>query len=467
MNLITALLEFEEKYSFLYDELVGGVAVYTCLRDDVAGRLVGQKLNDTKLIPEEKGKIFVKRFYHTFSKWRKYKSCKTVIFTSSVYRRDKGRNLTAELLIERYKDAVVFEWPSRDENFDRAYFDDKLPYVPLDGYLILYKLYRLLHKREISKAIRENRVRLKEKFALQPPETNGEKCAVDYLLDTLPESLVTTMISQKIFKWMFRNYKNIQYAVDFWGSGRENIIPVLFGKPKSIEQQHGLITKAHPGYIYPSFVRKSRSSLFNREILVYGEKTKHILCEDSIYNPSQIMVVGNPRIQMYKKIFSSETRQKKWVLFSSQTFEQDGTGSHYYDTVIPVLETLNSRLSKQGRYALGIKLHPRESQSVAERYRKKLPNAVVFDKTSDLYEVLNESYFHLTSTSTVLFEAAEFGVPTAVIQYSQYDPVSTFGFDVLTVNGDEGMDKLCEILFDEKKYNFYLDSIIQKARNGL
>ena len=47
------------------------------------------------------------------------------------------------------------------------------------------------------------------------------------LIQEMPKSYASTVISQQLFRKLFRKYNNIEYAIDFWGSGRENIIPVL------------------------------------------------------------------------------------------------------------------------------------------------------------------------------------------------------------------------------------------------
>ncbi len=467
MSIKDELFAFEEKYPFLYNEMVGGVSVYTCLRDNVAAKLetAGESVQETRI--EEKGKIYIRRILASWFKWNKFKKAQTVIFTSSVYRRDKGRNLAAEYLIQKYPNAVVFEWPSRNDAFDKAYFKDSKKYVPIDAYLIQYKLYCKLHRKKIQKMTEECRNRLRTEFAKSVIETESERRAVTYLIEALPETVVATTISQQIFARKFRKYKNIEYAVDFWGSGRENIIPVLQGEPQSIELQHGLITSTHPGYVYPKFVEKVPSQLFDRILLVYGEKTKKILCEDSIYSPAQVEVVGNPRLQRYKQLFEGESRKRKWILFSSQTFEQDGTKGNYYDTVIPLLRALAERIKEKGEYELAIKLHPRENKVFAARYKAEIPECIVLDNSVDLYEALSETYFHLTATSTVLFEAAEFGVPTAMVQFADYTAEKTFGFDVLTLKDEVSIEKLCGILFDDLSYKDYQEKIIKEARKNI
>ncbi len=458
MSIKEQLFAFEERYPFLYEEMVNGVSVYTCLRDSVAARLESE-LQEASNSPEQKGKVYLRRIFDTFLKWRKYRKAETVIFTSSVYRRDKGRNLAAEFLLQKYPNGVIFEWPSRHEAFDKAYFKDKSPYVALDGYLLRYKLYCKLHKKEMQRMEEECRARLTEAFAKNPPQTDAHKRAVDYLLDALPNSIVATTMSQRIFARMLRKYKNIKYAVDFWGSGRENIIPVLHGNPESIELQHGIITPLHPGYVYPSFVKQVQSTLFERKILVYTQRDKDILCKQSIYDEAQIEIVGNPRIQRYKQLFVLSGRQKKWILFSSQPYEQDQAGVIYYEKMLPYLKRLAELIDKDGKYTLAIKLHPRENDGIKALYQKAVPSAKVFGSDSQLYELLSESYLHVTATSTVLFEALEFDVPTITLQFENYTPREIFGKDTFHVIELLDMDDILHQLMNEQEYQTYLANL--------
>lgn len=442
MDVIDELFKFEEKYPFLYDEIVGDVAVYTCLRDDVAARLVGQALNQAVNVTPEKGRIYFRRIIDTFIKWRKNHRRKTLIFTSSVYRRDYGRNLSVEFLMQRYPDAVCFEWPSRNDTFDRAYFSDKVNYIPLDGYVALFKIYTKLHRKELQNIEATCRNRLITQFLNTTPNSDGERDAIAYLMDALPKSVATTFISQRLFRWMFHNFHNVQFAIDYWGSARENIVPVLPGKPQSVELQHGIITPQHPGYIYPQFVCNVASSLFYRKILVFSATEQNILTQKSIYSSEQIEVVGNPRIQMYKKIAKEEKKDRRLILFTSQPYEQDLPGCSYYTQMLPYLKRLQELINRDGRFTFAIKLHPRENDAVKMRYIEELPGVQIHGSSSQLYELLSESCLHITATSTTLFEALEFDVPTITVQFDDFDPKIIYGIATVHITNPSQFEKI-------------------------
>ncbi len=471
MSQKTNLLEFESRYPNLYSVLANGVPVYASLRDGVNFKLNGK--GDDTVSSKEQGRISIRRIIDSLIKLKRFKNSKTAVFTSSVYRRDNGRNLAAEFLMDKYPDTVVFEWPSRNESFDFAYFKDELKaqYCPLEYYLICNKIYIKLHKKEYARLCEECRKKLDAIFCDDENSLTSEYIgAIDYLKMVMPDSYATNIMNQRVFKKLFKNYKQLEYAIDFWGAARENIIPVLPAKPKSIELQHGLINSAHPGYIYPKFVSDLNYDFFKRTILVYGEKTKKMLCDLSIFEPYQLEVIGNPRIKKYKEEIAVDATEKKLILFASQTYEQDGTGTNYYSTVIPVLQRIAELIKIDERfssYKLGVKLHPRENNSIVELYKEALPDAEIFGNTSQLYELLASSYIQLTVSSTTLFEAAEFGTPTVLVSYGGVKDVDMFGFKVKCIESEDDVcDKLTPLL-DVNKYSEYLMYLVENTQKNL
>lgn len=433
----TVFLEkFEEKYKFLYQEMVNGVPLYTCLRDDVL--LLLQRGHKTQAKETKKGKVYIRRLVDGVVKLRKLRKAETLIFTSAVYRRDHGRNLAVEYLMEQYPEAVVFEWPSRNDDFDSAYFSDpqRAFYCPLDTYVVKYKLLSILNRKGLKKKEEQIRAELREKFSNAPsPDNENEKAAIEMIIDSLPSSYVTTEFSQNIFRKMFRKYRNVKYAIDFWGSGRENIFPVLDGNPERIELQHGIITSFHPGYIYPSFVGKINTDFFNRILLVYGEATKKLLFEDSIFDKERIEVIGNPRIEMFKKAFSMGKERRKLILFASQPLQpviQDGVEINYYDRMVEFLKEIAKYCKDIAPgYKVAVKLHPRETRSIEEIYRNSISNCEVYNATSQLYDLFNQTLLHVTVASTTLYEAAAFDVPTILFDYGKISAKQRYGFEVL------------------------------------
>lgn len=466
MSETNPLIEFETEYPKLYEILVNGNPVYAALRDGANAALNGG-VGEGNNFCADSGRVSVRRVIDSFVKLKKLKKARTLIFNSSVYRRDKGRNLAAEYLMDKYPDAVVFEWPSRNEGFDFAYFEDALKdkYCPLEWYLIKYKIYMLLHKKEYNRYCDECRAKLAEIF---PENTESlpenHRRAIEYIKVEMPNSYAVTIISQNIFRKIFKKYQNIEVAVDFWGSARENIIPVLPGKPQSVELQHGIITRNHPGYIYPKHVKDLNLDFFKRNLLVYGNKTKEILTKDSIFGPDKIEVIGNPRIIKYKKEFKVTEEERNLILFTSQPFEQDGKGFGYYDSVLPYLRVLADWVRNKNNLRLAIKLHPREPDSIRERYLREIPECEVYGSSKDLYELLNKTYIHVTANSTTLYEASVFGAPTLTIKYAEYDAHDLFGENVIQASApNELMECIVRIENSYQNYLAYLQMISEES----
>ena len=450
------LFEFEMKYPFLYEVQAAGVPVYTCHRDAVLARL--QKSEGVKTaFDNQKGRVFPGRLLDSAVKLYRFKDAGTLIFTSSLYRRDEGRNLAAEYLMDEYPNAVIFEWPSRNEAYDAAYFSDprRERYCPLDAYLVFYKLYARICRKKYSALARACRERLEKQFSQAPaPADEYESTAVAYLLERLPSSYAETLCSQRVFEKLFRGYRNVKYAVDFWGSARENIIPVLPGTPESIELQHGIITSYHPGYIYPELVKNCDTGFFGRTLLVYGEKTRQLLVQNSVFDEKQIRVVGNPRTRMYKRLHPRMDGARKLILFASQPYEQDGIADGYYEAVTGYLKKVQEILKTDPRWEgvrLGVKLHPREGNGMAELYREALPGVTVYDNATQLYALLSESVLQLTVSSTSLYEAAEFDTPTVVLAFEGQDAERIYGFCPWQAERPEDCTVLLDGLCDPEK----------------
>ncbi len=463
------LFAFENKYPFLYDIMVGGVPVYTSLRDSVMQLLQDGTEAVSAVQAQGKDGVSLRRIIGGFFKKNRFRKKQTLIFTSTVYRRDYGRNLAAEFLLDKYPDSVVFEWPSRSATYDNAYLSDpqKNKHCPLDYFSVKLKIYNKLHKKEYARLCQDCREMLFPQFEKVLVETENEGKAVAFLKEQLPQSYATTVIYQKLFAKFFKRYKNVQYAVDFWGGARENIIPVLKNKPQSIELQHGIITSYHGGYIYPPFVKNVKTDFFKRTLLVYGEATKRLLVENSIFEEENIEVIGNPRIQKYKTIQALENQTRKWIVFASQSYEQDGTGVDYYKTVIATLKGVKAEMDKDPfwkDFRLAVKLHPRESENAKALYEKEIEGIKVFGNTSQLFEILNQTFVQLTVSSTTLYEAAQFDAPTVSVRYADYHPEAIYGFETWFMKDEQSIAEIMQKLKDKKQYDEYLEYLKTKTK---
>ena len=141
--------------------------------------------------------------------------------------------------------------------YDIAYFQDdrKDRYCPLDFYILLYKFYGKLHRKEAVKLENDCREQLKHFCKNKEPENSYEKkviskllltvkCGILYRLQFLKEYLRNSLRTMIIY--------NMLLISEIW---QKNVIPILSGQFEAIELQHGIITAFHPGYIYQLQIR--------------------------------------------------------------------------------------------------------------------------------------------------------------------------------------------------------------------
>lgn len=447
---IDELFRFEEEYKELYSICANGFPVYTCLRQEIYRIMQEGKYCDNQAHIVSKGRIFPRRIWDSAVKLYKFRSRKTLVFTSSIFRRDNKRNLAAEYLQENFTDAVIFEWPARNMEFDKGYLSDPLidVYCPMDFYLVIKKIDCIINKKEYNKLKDNCRQKVENIFA-----DRKEDDIIKYLKSELPNVYADTMRSQNIFKKIFAGYLKIEYVIDFWGAARENIIPVLPGKAEAIELQHGLIDNNHTGYIYPGFVRDSGADLFKRKIWVYGSATADLLVTKSVFERGQIRVIGNPRVNKYKQLYQQKSEKRNMILFASQPYKEND----YYKVIVKCLNEFQKILRRNEKwrdFRFGVKLHPREDNIVREFYRSNLNDVIIYDNAADLYELLQHTFLHITVMSTTLYEAAVFDVPTVVIKNEDYEGV--YGFNVWSVKSNEDFELIMDKLSDKAVYREYM-----------
>lgn len=301
------------------------------------------------------------------------------------------------------------------------------------------------------------------------PEKNWEQKILDvkkYHVDTFVISSVEGVITESTnnteqFKDYYIKDMTSFFSISnciadsvkkYWGIQSEVIPLGTIPIGKKVDEKNKLKNIIWVGN--PSDANKKCKRFFDRTMLLYGEATKKLLMEKSVFTEEQIEVIGNPRILKYKQEFGENNEKRQYILFTSQPFEQDVKGATYYSEMIPFLQSIQKQLEtddKWRKYQLVIKLHPRENNGIKNRYKESIPECEVFDNTTPLYELLGKSFLHLTANSTTLYEAALFDTPTVLLPYQGYKPEEIFGFDVKITN-----DILPNELVDTEKYREYL-----------
>jgi len=181
--------------------------------------------------------------------------------------------------------------------------------------------------------------------------------------------------------------------------GREDIIEAakILNIP-TVEFQHGVLSNYHLGYSYPEECPKY---LFPNYFCTFGNYWK-----ESIYwsiDPSHVLNVGYPHLELSLKAMSRSITKKKQILF----FSQLSIGAILSEFACRVADRLS------GDYQVLYKLHPKEKNG-RELY-PRLVNSnvkVVENDGSDLYTLMAESCIQIGGNSTALYEGLRFGLVT-------------------------------------------------------
>lgn len=208
--------------------------------------------------------------------------------------------------------------------------------------------------------------------------------------------------------------------------GKINQIPVL-------ELQHGIIHPYHVYYVHPKKMRLQRDehkSLFHSlpdVTCVYGDVSKNILVENSVYEKDDVIVTGQPRYdvlcdmdQSYSKTHFCHVHdidEHKKILFWA-------TQCHGIrdDENIRNLDSVFNSMTKLDGFTLVIKQHPSEGKEYSDliqSYIDKYDVDVLFlPKNYDTYEVLYVCDVLMVKDSTSAMEAIAIDKPVIVLHLS-------------------------------------------------
>jgi len=311
-------------------------------------------------------------------------------------------------------DFTVFEWPNEQgyrQNYkDNVYSKNYVPlHIPITTRvfwdIVSHKLFRKTHFRIDDIAILDD--------------------VIDYFADTssvdketiekhIKESLVIFVCMKRFFKKLFTNltpravlivcgYGRINMALS--QACREMSIP-------SIELQHGIITKNHPGYIKTT--KSENRDCIPEYLLTYGNAFSDIVKQGGLFDHQKVHAVGFPYLEEVKGF--SPAIDTKLESFISNFSTNILITSQW--TVADEMKKFIIYLSKElekSKHDVGIifKPHPRDwrDYSVIKRHR----NIFLASKYGDVYEMLKVADIHSTVYSTSGIEALAFGTPNIFV----------------------------------------------------
>ena len=178
---------------------------------------------------------------------------------------------------------------------------------------------------------------------------------------------------------------------------------------KRFDLQHGTIHAKKKSYLYNGIVS---SNLKENDVtlLLRGNAFKDILIKNdtSNYFLDHIKVIG---ISNFNNVIPSKLNKN--VLVSLQF-----THDHSFDENKEIAENLEIHIKKESSFHFYLKSHPRFNNEINLSRFLSLPNVSLFSE--DLKDSFDKCSFHLTSYSSVTFEASLHGIPTCFLQL---DPI--------------------------------------------
>jgi hypothetical protein len=206
---------------------------------------------------------------------------------------------------------------------------------------------------------------------------------------------------RKIFfkKITFDNYITISQSMLSFFNG-------VNSDAKRFDLQHGTIHAKKESYLYDGMVS---SNLQENDVNLFlsGNAYKNILTKNEIesYFYNHIHVIGISSINNI--IISSEPNKN--VLVSLQF-----THDHSKDENRLIADALEKQMMEESTFYFYLKNHPRFNTEMDLNRFLSLPNVSLFSE--DLKDGFKKCSLHLTSYSTVAFEASLQGIPTCFLQ---------------------------------------------------
>lgn len=204
--------------------------------------------------------------------------------------------------------------------------------------------------------------------------------------------------------------------------GKAAIIAGKIQGVPTIAIQHGIITPTHPGYVYN---KEDKDEMILPDITcVYGQYHHDLLTKDSIYEPEQVIITGQPRYDLLgqlDKIYSKKRFLEKYEISPEHKLVLWTTQSHGLsdEENTKNLVAMFKAIQNLRNITLIIKQHPGERKKDTKRIEQYLINdkinAVIVPKSSNIYEQIFVCDLLITRTSTTAMEAVALNKPVIVL----------------------------------------------------
>lgn len=163
---------------------------------------------------------------------------------------------------------------------------------------------------------------------------------------------------------------------------------------KTIEIQHGIINKLHLAYDFPNV---KRDSLFSNELWLFSKRWSYI----NFPIGCKIKIIGNDFFYCNVKSNESYKDEAHDLLYISS------------DTNGPIIHRLAENLSDLYKIKTKYRFHPKE-------IKKEFRNDLIKPSLAELNEELSKSKVVISTCSTVVYQALEWGCSVLVIDFGEH-----------------------------------------------
>jgi len=192
---------------------------------------------------------------------------------------------------------------------------------------------------------------------------------------------------------------------------------------KTIELQHGLITKNDIYYVYPAHLRFAlANACFPDTVLVFGEFWKRKLEQGAEHAPEDILVAGDYTFNLDNEKALEPLNKEKIIFIGAQKF----MGTYYIEAIGRLANLIQA---KHPDWRILVKYHPSEKDKAQYEVLKEFSCVAFADNTEDLMTLLKKSRIQISYYSTTLYDAMGLDVFNLSIQ--EHSPYADYCKEVL------------------------------------
>lgn len=402
-NLTEMFLNFEEERQ-LFSRSIHNIKYWQMIRFELFEEVQKEKLNhgdhhpDLQKNKKASVKSALQLLKNSVGYSNNWSTIKGKILLSAACRK---RSCQSELLLKMYKGDMVFL--DRPYNFGHLLRNEKYDFVYPDlielirGGAIVFSNRLPFIKKRVREEIRDWVADLNNTF-----QTSID---LDFICGRVTYSIVSFIILNRYFyKHLKKNKPRLILITPYY----ENFNLALIHTAKrmgikTVELQHGYISKDHLAYNYKTLHNEYLPDAF----IMFGEYWR-----DAILFPDKkrIYIGGSIELEQELKLQKKDESQEP----DNQVFMVVSQAA-YADVLYPFAVELADLLEKQGRpYKIIYKLHPSEGISWKELHPDYQDSRIVFS-CDNIYNVINEASVQIGINSTAIFEGAAFGLKTFII----------------------------------------------------